>query len=233
MELTPSNGPFKVGEVRAKGSKEGKGATKGRQRQTDRDKKKEVLWCLVYIPQPSCLKHSKICNLYNHPVQMSASNPLSQKQDRSPCRWCHQVPTEADGARWQVRTKQILQIMCWSQWHTGSWMAPQEMTKGKIKHLHGLQRGGQLDGKRKTFLGQIYHKMKSRCLSVELEERVKNTFLPFLLTRTLTAIMWAFIGRDVQKDKWFPQLYQFHNIVCLVTSSLHILLMDYLHLRSI
>lgn len=57
------------------------------------------------------------------------------------------------------------------------------MTKGKIKHLHGLQRGGQLDGKN-TFLGQIYHKMKSRCLSVELEERVKNIFLPFLLTRT-------------------------------------------------
>lgn len=84
VELTPSDGPFKVGEMRAKGSKEGKGATKGRERQTDGDKKKEVLWCLVYIPQPSCLKYSKICNLYNHPVQMSANNPLSQKQDRSP-----------------------------------------------------------------------------------------------------------------------------------------------------
>lgn len=111
MELTPSDGPFKVGEMRAKGSEEGKGATKGHERQTDGDKKKEVLWCLVYIPQPSCLKYSKICNLYNHPVQMSANNPLSQKQDRSPCRWCHHLPAETDGARWQDRTQQILQIM--------------------------------------------------------------------------------------------------------------------------
>lgn len=88
---------------------------------------------------------------------------------------------ETDGARWQFRAKQILQIMWWAQWHTGSWIAPQEMTKGKIKHLRGLQRGGQLDGK--TFPGQIYHKMKSRCLRVELDEWFKDIFSPFLLKK--------------------------------------------------
>lgn len=179
VELTPSDGPFKVGEMRAKGSKEGKGATKGHERQTDGDKKKEVLWCLVYIPQPSCLKYSKICNLYNHPLQMSANNPLSQKQDRSPCRWCHQLPTETDGARWQFGTKQILQIMCWSQWHTGSWMAPQEMTKGKIKHLHGLQRAGQLDGK-KPSRGRFIRKWKAGAWAWSLRSESKAfSFLSF------------------------------------------------------
>lgn len=79
VDLTPADGPFKVGETRTRESK-GKKATKTHKRQTDGDKKKEVLWCLVYIPQPSCLKYSKICNLYNHPVQIPANNPLSHKQ---------------------------------------------------------------------------------------------------------------------------------------------------------
>lgn len=164
MEFTPADGPLKVGEER----KEGKRSTKGQKRQTDRDnKEKEVLWCLVYIPQPSFLKYSKISNLYN---QMSANNPPSRRQRVSqiPGRCCRRFPMETEGARWQFRAKQILQIMCWAQWHTGSRIAPKEMTKGKIKHLRGLQRGGQLDGK--TFPGQIYHKMKSRRLRVELDE---------------------------------------------------------------
>lgn len=79
VDLTPTDGPFKVGETRTRESK-GKKATKRHKRQTDGDKKKEVLWCLVYIPQPSCLKYSKICNLYNHPVQIPANNPLSHKE---------------------------------------------------------------------------------------------------------------------------------------------------------
>lgn len=79
VDLTPADGPFKTGETRTRESKEEK-ATKRHKRQTDGDKKKEVLWCLVYIPQLSCLKYSKICNLYNHPVQTPANNPLSHKQ---------------------------------------------------------------------------------------------------------------------------------------------------------
>lgn len=213
--------------MRAKGSKEGKGATKGHERQTDGDKKKEVLWCLVYIPQPSCLKYSKICNLYNHPVQMSANNPLSQKQDRSPCRWCHQLPIETDGASLgQFRTKQILQITCWSQWHTGSWIAPQEMTKGKIKHLHGLQRGGQLDGE-KNLPGADLSQNEKQVLERGAWGASHKHFSSFPFNKDAysnhASIYWEgcqILGTE--RTSGFLN-FQFHNIVCLLTSSLHIL----------
>lgn len=93
VEVTPADGPLKVGEKR----KEGKRSTNGQKRRTDRDnKEKGVLWCLVYIPQPSFLKYSKISNLNN---QMSANNPLSRKQraSRIPAQVLPSVP---NGDRW-------------------------------------------------------------------------------------------------------------------------------------
>ena len=178
-----AHGPFKVGQKRMRESK-GKKATKETQNQTDKDKKKEVLWCLVYIPQPSCLKYSKICNLYNHPVQTPANNPLSHKQSavRFLRRCWHRFPVETNGARRQFRTEQILQIMCWSQWHTGSWIARREMTREKS---NTCTLSGEVDNWWKTLPGQICRRMKSRCLKKGLDECCKKPFSPFLLTRRL------------------------------------------------
>lgn len=159
VDLTPAHGPFKVGETRTRESK-GKKARKRHKRQTGGDKKKEVLWCLVYIPQPSLsiLRSATYTIILSRSLQtiLSATN---KQQDRFLRRCWHRFPVETNGARWQFRTKQIPQVMCWPQWRTGSWIALQEMTKGKIKHLHGLQRGGQLDGK--PYAGRFITKWKA------------------------------------------------------------------------
>lgn len=77
MDLTPAHGPFKVGETRTRESK-GKKATETQK--TNRWRQKEGSSLVFSLHSSALVKYSKICNLYNHPVQIPANNPLSHKQ---------------------------------------------------------------------------------------------------------------------------------------------------------
>lgn len=109
VELTPADGFVEPGGIRTRESEEGKRATKTdtkestRQTQTVRNKKKEVLQSLVYIPQPRCLKYPQILNLYNHPLSKSLQTILSAQERGGDIqhRWCQVLPS---GDRWSRRT---------------------------------------------------------------------------------------------------------------------------------
>lgn len=81
MDLLRFEG-FRTRERRREGKRATKTDTKesARQTQTVRNKKKEVLQSLVYIPQPWCLKYPQILNLYNHPLSKSPQTIRSAQE---------------------------------------------------------------------------------------------------------------------------------------------------------